>query len=84
MFHCVINSLRNSQNRNLIKHIFDSDDAESQNTEYTLQCDRKLGEIFKEICSSFRRVMPKIVEICINSNQPGRLSAGTKNVGNSS
>ena len=31
MFDCVINSLRNSQDRQLIKHIFDSDNAESQN-----------------------------------------------------
>ena len=83
MFYCVINYLRNSQDRQLIKHIFDSDNAESQNTEYTLQSNSKLDEMFKDICASFRSVLLKIVEICINSNQPGRLSPGTKNVGNS-
>ena len=83
MFYCVINYLRNSQDRQLIKHIFDSDNAESQNTEYTLQSNSKLDEMFKDICASFRGVLLKIVEICINSNQSGRLSPGTKNVGNS-
>ena len=84
MFDCVINSLRNSQDRQLIKHIFDSDNAESQNSEYTLQSYSKLDEMFKDICASIRSVLPKIVEIYINSNQPGRLSPGTKNVGNNS
>ena len=72
VFICIIVYLRHSQDKELLKYIFESNDAESQSIEY-LRFNNKLAEKVKEICIPFQMLLLKIVEDNVSNYQPGKL-----------
>jgi hypothetical protein len=79
IFLCVIEHIRKSQDRELFKYLFESDNAKSQNTEY-LRFNDKLSQMVKEICISFKMVLSNIAENQVINHQPKPLSPDKENI----
>jgi hypothetical protein len=57
---CVIEYIRKSQDRELFKYLFESDNTKSQNSEYRFN--DKLAQMVNEIYTSFKVVLSYIAE----------------------
>ena len=79
IFLRVIEHIRKSQDRELFKYLFESDNAKSQNTEY-LRFNDKLAQMVKEICISFKMVLSNIAENQVINHQPEPLSPDKENI----
>jgi len=79
VFYCFIEYIRNSQDRELFKYLFESDHANSQNIEW-LQSYEKLVKKVNEISIPFRNLLLIIVEKYVTNYQPEQLTTDKKRV----
>jgi hypothetical protein len=79
-FFIVIDYIRKSDDKELLKYLFEGDNAKSQNTEY-LRYNDKIDQMVKEIRLSFKTELFKIAENNVINHQQEPLSRDKENTG---